>query len=46
MKQYLDNILFFTFLKFDQMKTDLEVPICAIVTKVNFSDYGIFHLDR
>ena len=46
MKQYLDNIPFFTFLKFDQIKVDLEVTICVTVTNVTFSDYGIFHLDR
>ena len=46
MKQCLGNISFFTFLKFDQMKVDLEVAICVIVTNVNFSGYGYFHLDR
>ena len=46
MTQYLDNISFFTLLKIDQMKVDLEVPICVTVTNVNFSDFGIFNLDR
>ena len=46
LKQHLDNISFFTFLKFDQMKVDLEVPICVAVINFNFSDYGICHLDR
>ena len=46
MKQYLNNISFFACLKFDQMKVDLELPICVTATNVNFSDYGIFHLNR
>ena len=46
MKQYLNNISFFACLKFDQMKVDIELPICVTVTNVNFSDYGIFHLNR
>ena len=46
MKHYLDNISCFAFLKTDQMKVDLEVPICVTVTNVNFSIVGIFHLDR
>ena len=46
MKQYLDIISFFTFLKIDQMKVDLEVRICVTVTNANFSDFEIFHLDR
>ena len=45
MKQYFD-ISFFTLLKIDQMKVDLEVPICVTVTNVTFSDFGIFHLER
>ena len=28
------------------MKVDLELQICVTVTNVNFSDYGIFHLNR
>ena len=47
MKQYLDNTSFFTFEKFDQMKVDLqELILYVTVTNVNFSDYGIFHLDK
>ena len=46
MKQYLNNVSFFAFLKFDQMKVDLELPICVTVKNVNFSDYVIFHLTR
>ena len=42
MTQYLDNISFFTLLKIDQMKVDLEVPICVTVTNVNFN----VNLDR
>ena len=42
MKQYLDNISLFTFLKIDQMKVDLEVLICVTVTNVNFN----VNLDR
>ena len=45
MKQYLNNISFFACLKFDQMKVDIELPICVTVSNVNFSDYGIFHLN-
>ena len=46
MKQYLDNISFFIFLKIDQLKVDLELPICVTETNVNFSDFVIFNLAR